>query len=431
VLLPYNSLLTAQPYFQCNAFKGMGFPFTSMLFYSSFLSISQVFLIFGGDSLSLRIRLRLAFISAFLICALLVVWSFLAREWPNNAVIYGLTLATVAALGLSNSLMQTAVLGVAGTIGPQMSAAVMVGLGFCGLLSLGTSLLVQAIESWFKVEEANGDSGLWVSVILFLEAILVTVLSVWVYFSYLAKRNAQSAAVIAGLENQRKGRGAEGPSVDPGIEAALTTPTPNGTSDSSTPRSESAWARGAAVLKDVAPQALNVFGVFLLTMTIFPGVMLAWTPGDNSFFHSTDVEKTKKLRLLFQTLLIGTFQVFDVVGRAWAPRVARCVPPQWNWTLVVIRFAFLPLFMLGQRSPEMSFLWGSDEGRFVLITLVGLTNGLCASLAMMSGPLRVEDARREVAGMAMSCVMVCGIFAGTLCALLTQIGIPAASGDSC
>jgi hypothetical protein len=161
----------------------------------------------------------------------------------------------------------------------------------------------------------------------------------------------------------------------------------------------------------VAPQAFNVWFVFAVTMSIFPGVVTQWAPGDDSVFHD---------KQLFGTLLIGCFQIFDVCGRSLDSLGRKYVAPGRLWMLVIMRLVFIPLFILGQRRPEFA-LWGSDLGRFVLVAAMATSNGLLASCAMMFGPERCDHERREVAGIAMSCTMVCGIFSGSLLALLTQL----------
>jgi len=162
---------------------------------------------------------------------------------------------------------------------------------------------------------------------------------------------------------------------------------------------------------------MNVCAVFLVTMAIFPGVVVHWLPLAASSFRNS--------KQLYGNILIGCFQVGDVLGRTMTGPLAKRIAPAKLWILVLLRFAFIPLFMLGQRSPGSSLLWGSDVGRMVLCTLFAISNGLAASLAMMFGPecCSVLE-KREVAGMAMSAIMVTGIFAGTLLAFATQIGIP-------
>jgi len=430
VLFPYNCLLTAQPYFDLHAFKGMGFPFTSMLVYSGCLCVLQLGLTFGGESLTLRTRVGVALGSSVCASAALLTCAVLAHAWPNSTAVYAACLGFVALLAFSNSLLQTAVLGVAGAMGPRFSAAVMVGLGLSGLLSLGLSLLVQVGEKLVPhgVSEQSGEAGVIVAVALFACCIAYSLVSLWLFFSFLSRRERLASGVIADLETQREVRREESrlslasrrssasrplasPAESPNL-AACTEEAPAGNSSTNGDDS-STWKRALLALREVAPQAINVAAVFVTTMCIFPGVLSQWQPGPGSAFRGS--------RQLFGTLLIGAFQVCDVLSRLAAGWGARNIPPSRLWMFVLLRLLFVPAFILGELRPEACPLWGSDVGRFLLAGGLAFTNGLFASLAMMFGPARCPEERREVAGIAMSSTMVVGIFLGSLLALLLQV----------
>ncbi|CAJ1343245.1 unnamed protein product [Effrenium voratum] len=407
-LLPYNCLLNSQPYFEQHPFEGLDFPFTSMMTYSLCLCSSQLWLTCKGDSFSVNQRIGSAFIMQVVVC-LSFFGITLAARGASGAHYYVPILLTIAVLALSNAVLQTGIFGVAGSISQEMSAAIMLGLGVSGLVSFFCSLLVQALQHAVNPEKSDtADAGMVVALVLWAICIAQTLSSCWVYFVYMRRRSPETSAAIAMLEEQRARP----------LEVS---------SSGSCESSEESRSAGAAqifrrlvpILGEIWPQALNVCGVFLVTMSVFPGVLVHWEPLAGSSFV--------KARQVYGNLLIGCFQVGDVLGRSIAPPVGRVVGPPRLWILMLLRFAFIPLFMLGQRSPETGF-WGSDAGRIVLCSIFAISNGLVANLAMMYGPeccSAVEH--REVAGMAMSAIMVTGIFVGTLVAFATQIGLPAAS----
>merc|ERR1712203_50887 len=113
---------------------------------------------------------------------------------------------------------------------------------------------------------------------------------------------------------------------------------------------------GHDIMRDIAPQALNLVGVFVVTLCVFPGVVMQWAPGPTSSFYGS--------RQLFGTMLIGTFQVGDLASRALSGPVARRMAPAKLWIFVLARFALIPVFMAGQLHPTTCVLWGSDLGRF-------------------------------------------------------------------
>lgn len=401
-LLPYNCLLNAQPYFKQYPFKGLQFEFTSMMIYSLGLCTSQIFLACKGDGFTVNQRMGTAFITEVIVCITFFGLTFASTSHGHQ--LYVPMLVTILVLAVSNAVLQTGTFGVAGSIHQGMSSAVMLGLGISGLVSFFVSLFVQAIQHATNPETSDSaDAGRMVALVMWAICILQTLISCWVYFIFLRSRLPETASAIAMLEEQRT----RAPSEASGMAFV-----PDDAS--------SAWGqickRHSPVFLEIWPQAMNVFGVFLVTMAIFPGVVVLWEPMAGSAFRNS--------KQIYHNILIGCFQVGDVLGRSITGPVGRCIGPSRLWILVLLRFGFIPLFMLGQRSPESSFVWGSDVGRLVLCAFFAITNGLAASLAMMFGPecCSVLE-KREIAGMAMSAIMVTGIFCGTLLAFATQIGI--------
>lgn len=429
VLLPYNCVLTAIPYFNKFVYPGQGFAFTSVLAYSIVLCFVQVYLSLRGELFTVGGRMSLAFLLSLLTSAAIAVF---AAEGSGRDWTYLLSLATVGVLSVSNALLQSAAFGIAGAMGQEMSQGVMLGLGLAGIGSLCISSAVQGVENFLKMKQDSLEAGKWVSVVMFASCMAYTLLSIWVFFVFLRVRNQPASEALAALEGQRDilrqrlrrpggGGGGDLDTEQQALPDAVEEGTPSVVvRDSETdttpavprPYRSRTWQRVAPVLREVAPQAFNVWLIYVVTMAIFPGVMTQWVPGSDSRFRDNGQ--------FFTFLLIGTFQVFDVVSRMVANWSAQFIAPGKLWVLTVLRIAFVPLFMLGQKRPEWSPLWGSDLGRFALAATMAFSNGLFSSWAMMFGPESCTAERREAAGMVMSCIMVTGIFVGTLLAFATQ-----------
>mmetsp|Transcript_36230 Transcript_36230/g.108309 ORF Transcript_36230/g.108309 Transcript_36230/m.108309 type:complete len:421 (+) Transcript_36230:23-1285(+) len=405
VLLPYNCILLAQAYFDRHAFRGLKFPFTSMLCYSAPLCMGQAVLTVIARRYTVSGRMWLAHVSGILICGILVVAAVLTHTTSATGVMYAVCLLTIVALALTNALMQTAILGLAGTMGPVFSGGVMLGFGVCGLAAFALSLL---LEPAFR-GAAEDTAGMLQATVLFVFCFVYYLASTWVYHGFLSRRVPKVMEALMALEESRQPAACD-LQLDSADGASTAVLESGRSSDSS---SKALWQSIASVLRRIAPQALNVWMVFAVTMSIFPGVMDGWKPQSSSNFANNPD--------LLATLLTGTFQIFDVVGRYLAEVIAHRVPPGRLWILVILRWLFVPAFMLGQRDPGASALWGSDWGRLLLVALMALTNGFAASCAMMFGPSLCEGGSREVAGIAMSFTMVTGIFCGTLLAFLTQL----------
>lgn len=421
VLLPYNCLLLGQPYFNDHPFQGKQFPFTSMISYSVCLCTGQAFLTLGGELFSVATRMLVSNVGTVLVCAAFIFLTFNARS--VGSAVYIWFLAAVAVLGLLNALMQTTLMGLAGSIGQDMSGAVMLGFGISGFLSLALSLIMQLGDSLGVFGDHSPEAGgFLVTVTAFGFCLMYTLFSSWMYL-FLSRRAGQAREAIGALERRRSSRvisrssspnlSLQKPSPDSSPNSLMDACAMGGDESLVVSTSSGNLRKTFEVLKEVCPQATNVWLVFATTMSIFPGIVTLWLPEPHSILRKE----------LFGTLLIGCFQIFDVVGRSVAGCSSRYLPPAKLWIFVVLRLLFVPVFILGQRQPEWCFLWGSDLGRLFIVAALAFTNGLLASCAMMFGPQRCDDENREVAGMAMSCIMVCGIFAGSLLALLTQLGI--------
>ncbi|KAL1922887.1 uncharacterized protein VTP21DRAFT_9263 [Calcarisporiella thermophila] len=166
------------------------------------------------------------------------------------------------------------------------------------------------------------------------------------------------------------------------------------------------------VFKKIYPYAFAAAYAFLVTIAVFPSIttqILSVTPSA-SRFHRNDVF------LAFHFLL---FNVGDLLGRA--------IPGlQWMytrraWVLVVgalARTAFVPLFMVcNVMSPgrKMPTVINSDAAYFILVVLLGLSNGWVVSLAMMAAPNlgSVKPHEQNMIGSMMVTCLIAGLVVGS------------------
>lgn len=382
-LLAYNAMLNTQPFFD-EVFDGLGFPFTSMICYSGPICATQAYMTwigdaYTGDSSTFGRRMRLGFCGMLISCVLFVVVTLVASV--NKSLVYIMCLCNILLLSVTSAVTTSALMGYCALTAPSLAAAAMFGLGFSGLLTFTLSELLTAA----------GLDAMVMTASLFVFCTLFTLVSAWVC----------QRCLLAGVRGpsflQERSR------PDGGVDQEIPHP--------------AAGAAGAIhvdatlVVKDVLPQAINIFAVFVVTLSVFPGVVVGWAPGaDSPFSHAA-----------FTTLVIGIFQVFDVVGRYCAGPLANFIPARLLVCLVCARLVFVPLFVVAQRYPDTWWLCGSDLGRCLLMTLFAGSNGFAGSCSMMFGPMLVSKDSRETAGKAMSCCMAMGLFLGCLLAPLTQI----------
>jgi len=470
VLLPYNCLLTLFPSFDEHFFKGLDFPFAGMLVFSCNICVMQILLTFKGELLAVNARMLFAFCCSILSCTCLAMIAYMADIWSVIPV-YCVSLSLIGVLAVSCAFMQSALQGLAGTLGPECSAAVMIGLGISGLASLGISLAVQFVLAMVHISNQPRTSSTIMCISMFAICVLYSVLSMWLYFRYMSVKVPAVVAVLSKLEITRRDlqcpnlqqQNLEGPcmvvqtlsgsTMTGGASPLPFSPlgadrefsansTPFGTNGP--PRSTNTdsvkalppttgssgdracnpkllnenraatkiQGRLRSVVRDIAPQAFNVWFTFVVTMCVFPGVVAKWEPTDTSVFIHTGQ--------LFGTLLVGCYQTFDLLSRISTPWISVWMTPAKLLWLVLLRAILVPAFILGQRSPESCVVWGSDVGRFVLVASLAFTNGAAASYSFMIGPECCSAENRELAGMAMSCMMVIGILVGSGLAFTTQ-----------
>jgi len=146
------------------------------------------------------------------------------------------------------------------------------------------------------------------------------------------------------------------------------------------------------VAKKIWVEMVEVFLIFFVSLSLFPGMTL-------------QIETTSGLSEdWFGVLMTFTFQVFDFLGRT-LPRWLILFNVKTLWIPVGLRVVFFPLFILSINP----LVFDSDAFYFIFMMAFALSNGYCATLAMMYGPTRVKDGEKEVAGIMMSFVLNFGI----------------------
>ena len=104
--------------------------------------------------------------------------------------------------------------------------------------------------------------------------------------------------------------------------------------------------------------------------------------------------------------------------------------PRWLWVPVVLRFLFVPFFLLCNYQPlgvtrNLPVLINSDWAYWIGGIFLGLTSGYFSSLAMMYCPRTVEPEYAATAGMFGAACLITGIFCGINFSLLMPILVEA------
>ncbi|CAJ1431142.1 unnamed protein product [Effrenium voratum] len=399
-LAAWNFYLTAVGFFEM-WFPGMQWAFIASMTYQATNVVGTSLMVKFGQRLPFRftycasLAMQMAMI---LLMPMLAFWTPLEAhgdEVTPSHWGFALALSCCAVLGLAESCFTSLICGLAGSMGdPRLMGGIMAGQGIVGVIS--PILLI-------GLKFLSGDPMLWKYQVVFgffgfcagLQ-LLGLCLVRFVPASYQDHRSAEANMVEVVHSFTSGGSRAAGAGL---LEAQ----------------------RGArAVLKDVSPQLVNIATVFVVTFIVFPGVAATWKP-QLEFFTS----KGKLGNDWYTTLVVGVFQIFDVVGRATPQGLekigvncSRLFIPVW------LRVLFIPAFMALQRCPNSIAAPWQDYLAFLTMALFAASNGWCSTLAMMYGPSQVKHPdEQHRAGVIMELGLILGIFAGSVLALLTQLGL--------
>jgi len=115
---------------------------------------------------------------------------------------------------------------------------------------------------------------------------------------------------------------------------------------------------------------------------------------------------------------VGTFQVFDILGR-YAPTwpLFLLQDKKIIHTIVLSRIVFIPFFIGIQYASE-NF---PDPIIFISMAIFAFTNGWCCSLIMILAPQNVRtEKERDTSGSVISASLCTGIFAGSCIGMLIE-----------
>ena len=185
-----------------------------------------------------------------------------------------------------------------------------------------------------------------------------------------------------------------------------------------------------SVFKKVWLQALTVWGVFFVTLSLFPGVTTMIKPelsekassssSSESLFSdsiSSSINSSEEYNWLeewFSLILITLFMIFDFVGR-YLPSFVLVGSPRTLWIPVALRTVFFPLFSIMAKG-----IWtkGVNIAAPIIMILFAFTNGYFSTVAMIFGPAPAAPEEREIASTIMSFALNFGIFCASFFALL-------------
>ncbi|KAH3767268.1 equilibrative nucleoside transporter [Pelomyxa schiedti] len=389
VLLPWNAMITAYDYWN-HFYPDFQFLFALGIAYNwpcLFASLASVWL---APKFSFLSRLFVGF-STTLVTLVLVP---ILTETVDPSVSLYLNLVLTGILGAVTGFLFCTVTSLAVLFPGNQITAVMVGNGVAGVAICGIRILTKATLS--GVENSYSISGaLYFSIGAFvlLLCVIGSVILLKMKATHQMMQDTEKLPLLA----------------KDGEEGSLTHSELNGTAPpESTKDTINASPTDAkklhgllGIIKKSIWFALLLFVVFFVTLSIFPGVTTLIPSSNDS------------LGDWFPVILITLFNVFDFIGRSMPNFELICVPTVVLSIMSYLRLGFFVLFVLSAMDYMTYNSWS-----YIMVALMGLSNGYCGTLALKYAPTKVEPHEMEVAGTFFGFALQFGIFCGCNFAML-------------
>ena len=288
-----------------------------------------------------------------------------------------LTLFAVFLSGFSTALLQKACFGLASSFPSFSMHAFMTGQGISGI---SVSLLLLVLKYSFDFERKVVLKS--VATLYFTITVVVVCISLisYLYLRRLPiyKKYTHNLTTVSDIVN-----------------------------DNSKPQPIVVRQTMSQVFRQIRMPALYVFLVFFVTLLLLPYIW--WV---------VPVSENQLLRQLWVPIGFVVFDLGDVIGRSLPGlRLFLIRSVGVSGVLTVLRFLFLPVFMLSNLAPGLNALPSPiayDSLFLLVIFLFAVTNGYYGSLIMMNTPGKVPPEDRENAGSVMTMALVWGVCLGVL-----------------
>jgi equilibrative nucleoside transporter 1/2/3 len=340
-----------------------------------------------------RSRVLLAF--TLQIMAFVVITTCVFYPDMNPKFFFALHCGLIVVAGFGTGVLQGALFGFSAQLPGKFTGALMSGQGLAGIVVSGASFLGTAVG---MSDASSGTDKRLLPALFFGMSVLTLFLCT---AAYLVMERLPFIAYYRQLAGQaeeiQRGGASEGL-----LDGALL--------EVPAERIGIKLSDVCRVAKDVARPGLTVLGVFFVTLSIFPAIVVHISAHESGTFFET----------LFVPFALFSFNVFDTIGRSLPAKVSYGGDIKHVWKWVLARSVFLPLFLLCSTcvapclTDSLLPTW-FESGYWSMLFMVvfALTNGYLSTIMMIHGPSQakaVED--QEVAGTAMALYLSVGLALG-------------------
>lgn len=369
LLLPWNAYITADDYYEL-LWPGQSFEFWLSIAYNYPGILMLVWNLKWGRSFPFGARIFIGFValSFFIFFVPIITTVFgMNPSKSESTVSEAMTLVAVLFSGGFAAMLFGTTMGMASLFPPQHVGAVMAGNGVAGLL-------VGLLRIITKLAFPNTTVGIRDSSIVYFALAAFVLVFCAFGFSLLIKNPFGAYYLSVFHKAQQTSELSAHDDFDDQFHSVK-------------------QVSYMAIFKKIWLEVAEVFYIFFVTLTIFPGFILN-IPSQNPSFQTW-----------FGILLIFDFQVFDFVGRM-TPKWMILFRRETLWIPIVLRTGLVVLFVLCI-SPRVITI---DGFPYLFMAIFAFSNGYCSTLATMFAPTRVEEHEKEAAGAIIAFALNLGIF---------------------
>ncbi|RPD66694.1 hypothetical protein L226DRAFT_549482 [Lentinus tigrinus ALCF2SS1-7] len=411
VLLPWNALITATPYFQSRvAGTSLKSVFSSYLS-TTFTAANFLFLAHATVTAKKASNTRRVLVSLAALAVLSFMLTTSTYTHPAAGGFFAFVLLNAVGQAAAGSYLQTAVVAVASLFGPSAMQAVMSGQAAVAVVISGVQVLsalasvrgskpeAAAVASSSEPEEQSAFIFFGLSTVFLVVCAAV--------HSWLVSLPAYKSVVSQTMSRER---------LDVAEETGLLEESGSSIDDRRHGKEHGQTTQVVRIAKTNAIFNFAVGYVFVVTLAVFPPITISITSTSPSVHP-----------LVFSAIHFLMFNIGDFTGRAI------CSLPRLHiWsarrllTLSLLRTLFIPLFLMcnvqwASSSSSAGPIISSDVIFMLIVLLFGLSNGYISSMCMMAAPSTTHNPRLkgraedvDVAATVASFCLVGGLAVGSI-----------------
>ncbi|KAK9065331.1 hypothetical protein SSX86_016714 [Deinandra increscens subsp. villosa] len=385
-LVAWNSMLTIGDYYYA-LFPDYHPARVLTLVYQPFALGTMAILAYKEAKVDTRKR-NLAGYILFFLCTLALIVVDLTSSGKGGVVNYICICLFVAGFGVADAHVQGGMVGDLAFMNPEFIQSFFAGLAASGVLTSGLRLITKAA---FEKSSDGLRKGtmLFLAIATFFEFLCI-LLYAFVFPKLPIVKYYRTKAALEGSKTVASDLAAAGIQTDPNQRAEIYDKAPDRLSSKH------------LLIKNI-DYALDLFLIYVLTLSIFPGFLY-----ENTGKHS--------LGSWYPLVLIAMYNVWDFIAR-YIPLIKCFKIESRKWLMITIlaRFLFVPAFYFTAK-------YGDQGWMIVLISLLGLTNGHLTVCVMTEAPKGYTGPEANALGNILVVFLLGGIFLGVALDWLWLIG---------